>query len=591
MLLSVGLGALQPWPIKLLVDHVLGADPLPASLGWLTALPAADSPAALAAWLAGSTVLLFALTRAAAITEAALHNAIGNQMAFDLGADLLDHLQRLSLRFHAARPRGDLVRRVMTDALCARELVLGVAMTAFASLASVGVMFAVMWKLDRSLAMVAVAIALPLGLSIRRFTRPMTERSYEHQELEGQILAHAEQTLSALPLVQSFGREDDETHRFRDLSLRSLTAYLRAITSQLRFKMAAGGVTALGTAVIMAWGGAHVLGGELTVGGLLVFLAYLGSLYAPVETLVYVAAGYGTAAARARRVFEILESEDGVQSEPGAPPLPRRPRGEAGQVRLEGVWFGYEPDRPVLEGIDLEARPGQTVALVGPTGAGKTTLVSLIARFFDPWRGRVCIDGVDLRRAALPSVRAQVALVLQEPLLLPLSVAENIAYGRPGATREEIVAAAVAANAHAFIERLPDGYDTQLGERGATLSGGERQRLSIARALLKDAPVLILDEPTSALDARTEALVLEALERLVHGRTTFLIAHRLSTVRHADCIAVLDCGRIVETGSHAELLARRGLYARLHRLQLGRPGAREARRVTVSSEGATGSGR
>jgi ATP-binding cassette subfamily B protein/subfamily B ATP-binding cassette protein MsbA len=280
-------------------------------------------------------------------------------------------------------------------------------------------------------------------------------------------------------------------------------------------------------------------------------------------------------------VFEILDSDERVRSEPGAPPLPVLPEGSRGHVRLEGVRFGYEPGRPVLKSIDLDVRPGETVALVGPTGAGKSTLVSLIARFFDPWDGRVLLDGVDVRHAELASVRAQVALVLQEPLLLPLSVTENLAYGRPGATREQIAAAAVAANAHEFIERLPEGYDSVLGERGATLSGGERQRLSIARALLKNAPVLILDEPTSSLDAETEGLVLEALDRLIQGRTTFIIAHRLSTVQRADRIFVLERGCITETGSHSELLARGGTYARFHRLQLVRPG--RAARVGAGS--------
>jgi ATP-binding cassette subfamily B protein/subfamily B ATP-binding cassette protein MsbA len=273
------------------------------------------------------------------------------------------------------------------------------------------------------------------------------------------------------------------------------------------------------------------------------------------------------------RVSEILEQEPEVRDRPGAITLPGRSHGH---VRLEGVTFGYDADRPVLRDVSLEARPGQTVAVVGPTGAGKSTLVSLVARFFDPWSGRVTLDGRDLRDIRLADVRAQVSLVLQEPFLFPLSVAENIAYGRPDATREQIVAAARAANADEFIDRLPEGYDTVIGHRGATLSGGQRQRLSIARALLRDAPVLILDEPTSALDAETERLILQALRRLMDGRTTFIIAHRFSTVRRADKIVVLDGGEVVETATHDELLARGGLYARLYELQAGTRDVRDA---------------
>jgi ATP-binding cassette subfamily B protein/subfamily B ATP-binding cassette protein MsbA len=317
----------------------------------------------------------------------------------------------------------------------------------------------------------------------------------------------------------------------------------------------------------MTVGGWHVLDGQLSLGSLLVCLAYLNSLYAPLETLAYLATGYASAAARAHRVFEILEAEEEVRESPGAQPLPQPGAGGGSHVCLEGVRFGYEPGREVLHGVSLEVRPGETLALVGPTGAGKSTLMSLIPRFFDPWEGRVTIDGVDVRDAQLASVREQVALVLQEPLLLPLTVAENIAYGRPGASAGEVMAAAETANADGFIRRLPEGYETVLAERGATLSGGEKQRLSIARALLKDAPILILDEPTSALDAATEHLLFEALERLMKGRTTFIIAHRLSTVQRADRIAVLESGRVVEVGDHEALLAAGGLYATLSRLQ------------------------
>jgi ATP-binding cassette subfamily B protein/subfamily B ATP-binding cassette protein MsbA len=265
------------------------------------------------------------------------------------------------------------------------------------------------------------------------------------------------------------------------------------------------------------------------------------------------------------RVLELLDAEPEVKDRPGAVALP----GVRGHVRLEGVTFGYEPGRPVLCDVSLEVLPGQTVAVVGATGAGKTTLVSLVARFFDPWAGRVTLDGHDLRDVRLRSLRDQVSLVLQEPFLFPFSIAENIAYGRPGASRAEVEAAARAANLHDFIARLPHGYETVVGERGATLSGGERQRLSIARALLKDAPVLILDEPTSALDAHTEQLLLGALRRLMEGRTTFIIAHRLSTVRDADRIVVLQDGQIAEAGTHAELLERAGVYARLYHTQAG----------------------
>jgi ATP-binding cassette subfamily B protein/subfamily B ATP-binding cassette protein MsbA len=403
-----------------------------------------------------------------------------------------------------------------------------------------------------------------LVVAIAVFGGPMKTRMRTRLDLEGRLIASVQQTLTAIPVVQAFTREELEHARFRRQAQATATAYQRATMADMWFKLAVGLVTTAGTAAVMGVGGLYALEGRVSVGTVLVFLSYLAALYTPLNTLTYTASTLQHARANAERVVEILDTPPDVRDAP-----------DAGDVRVHGhvvyddVSFGYDVDRAILRHVSLEARPGEVVAIVGPTGAGKTTLMNLLLRFFDPSSGRITIDGHDLRALRVRGLREQIGVVLQEPFIFPLTIAENIGYGRPEAGRAEIEAAAAAANAAGFIEALPDGYDTLVGERGMTLSGGEKQRLAIARAFLKDAPVLVLDEPTSALDARTERLLLDALARLMAGRTTFIIAHRLSTIQAADRIVVLTDGAVVEQGRHAELLERGGLYATLYRAQFG----------------------
>ncbi len=566
MLLKAGLDVLKPWPMVFLIDYVLRGKPMSGPLArWIDALPGPTTPTSLIGWSVAATVLIFLLSWAVGLATAYANISLGQRMIYDLAADLFAKLQQLSLHFHLRRAVGDIVRRVTADCACVSIIVKDALLPVLGSLVTLGAMFSIMWRIDPVLTLLALAVVPYLMLVLRRYARPMMDLSYQQQEVEGKIYTLTEQVFSAIPAVQAFGREELNDQQFHQANRDTIAATLTLTKVQMQFKILIGLATAAGTAGMLWLGTQHALDGRLSVGDIVLFLSYLGSLYAPLEAVMYSTSTIQGAAGSARRVWEVLQAERNVADKPHAVPL----TDARGAVQIEQVTFGYEPGRPVLREISLDVRPGETIALVGPTGAGKSTLVSLIPRFFDPWQGAVRVDGRDVRDLQLRTLRQHVAIVLQEPFLFPISVAENIAYGRPRATPAEIEAAAHAANAHDFIARLPNGYQTIIGERGATLSGGERQRLSIARALLKNAPILILDEPTSALDVETESKLLEALERLTQGRTTFIIAHRLSTIRRAGRIVVIQDGQIAEMGTHQELLAHGQVYARFHALQFG----------------------
>ncbi len=566
LLFKVALDVLKPWPMVFLIDYVLRGQAMPPALtGFVAGLPGADTPANLIAWSVGGTVLIFLLSWLAGLAATYGNISLGQRMTYDLAGDLFSKLQQLSLHFHARKSVGDNIRRVTADCGCAAVIVKDAILPAAASIINLALMLGILWRIDVTLTLLALAVVPFMALAFARYARPMMDRSFEQQENEGKIYDAVERTFSAIPVVQAFGREKLNEQNFARAT-RDTIAATRVLTRvQLEFKLLLGLATALGTAAILWFGAQQAWAGQLSVGAIILFLSYLGSLYAPLEAIAYTSSTIQGAAGSARRVWEVLQTESRVKDKPGAPVL----RLTAGRVRFENVSFGYEPGRLVLKNISFEVDPGRALALVGATGAGKSTLVSLIPRFFDPVEGRVLLDDQDVREVRLKSLRQQIAIVLQEPFLFPMTVAENIAYGQPHATPERIEGAARAANAHEFILRLPQGYQTVIGERGGTLSGGERQRISIARALLKDAPILILDEPTSALDVETERAVIQAMERLTRGRTTIIIAHRLSTVRGADRMLVLHEGQFVEGGTHDELMARGGRYAHFQELQSG----------------------
>jgi ATP-binding cassette, subfamily B, bacterial len=559
LLTATVVGLLQPWPLKLVVDSVLGDVPAPGPL-------ASRSPSVLLALLCLAVVLLQLIVGALTTLSTNVLVALGLRLVFKLRCILFEHIQKLSLAFHDATSVGDSLYRVTWDSYAAQTLLNSAivpALTASLTLVGIG---AVMLTRDWALTLAAAAIAVPLFFLIRRLDRPLTAHSLEVHARESDVSTRVQETLIGIRAVQAFGREAYEHARFQRDAEQSLRASLRLTVLQTASQALVGLLMAAGTAAVVWIAARQALDGRLTAGDVVLLVGYVVMLYKPLETLAYIAVAVQGGAAGARRVFTLLDAIPDVADAPGAIALPRR---ADGHIVLDRVWFAYRAGEPVLRDVSLEIRPGETIALVGGSGAGKSTLASLFLRFYDPTAGRIILDGHDVRRLTLRSLRDQVAVVLQEPVLFAASIRENIAYGRPDASPEDIEAAARAAGAHEFIAALPAGYDARIGERGATLSGGQRQRLAIARAFVKDAPVLVLDEPTSALDAETERTLVDVLGRLMKDRTTLIIAHRLSTIRGADRIAVLSDGVLAETGTHAELLARSAAYARLHSLQFG----------------------
>lgn len=567
---ATAVALLQPWPLKLTIDCVLGTDRAPRFLDRLASFLTELFPSvsnhrlSLLAVLCTGIVVIQLVIGACNVLGMSVLVETGLRMVFRLRCALFDHMQRLSLRFHDSNPVGDSLFRVTWDTYAVQAIYnTGIvpAVTAAITLIGIG---AIMLGKDWSLTLAALGVCIPIMLLVQYLDRPMNYHSNRVQERESDVSTRAQETFSGIRVVQAFGREEFESVRFRNEADASLKANHRLTVIETLSQAIVSVMLAAGTGLVVWIAAARVLEGRLTAGDVVLMAAYLAMLYKPLETLAYTAAIVQSAAAKGRRVFAILDSETDIADKAGAVAPGQRARGE---IRLEDVWFSYEPDRPVLRDVRLDVPAGTTVALVGPSGAGKTTLVGLLLRFYDPGAGRILLDGSDLRALPLAWLRKNVALVLQEPVLFAATILENIAYGRPGATAEEVMAAADLAGASLFIRNLPQGFETPLGERGVSLSGGQRQRISIARAFLKDAPVLIMDEPTSALDTATEQELLAALGRLKKNRTTLIVAHRLSTIREADLIVAMSDGRIVETGSHDVLARSNGLYARLYHLQ------------------------
>jgi len=559
---EAGTDLLQPWPLKIVLDYLLQSKKPPT---WMAVPLRWIGPNKLA-------VLNFAVLAVAVIAivgaissylENYLTASVGQSVMHDLRRTLYHHIHRLSLAEHDEKRTGDLIGRVTTDIEAIQSFIttalLGILSSVLTLVGIIGIMLYLNWRFT----LISLAIAPVLFVVVYIFTRRIKKASRAVRKKESELLSIVQEVFSSIRVVKAFAREDYEERRFERQSLENVETALLGRNIKGTLSPIVDIIVAIGTCLMLGYGARLVLAGQLTPGGLVLFLFYLGMMYKPMRDLSKMTDTVSNAEVGFDRIREVLETDSGMRDQAGA----RRAGRFKGKIEFDKVSFGYSHDQLILKDMSFAIEPGQVAAFVGPTGGGKTTLISLVARFYDPLSGEVRIDGTNIRTYTMKSIRQQISFVLQETLLFRASVWENIAYGRPEASREEIIRAAKLANAHEFIEEMPEGYDTMVGERGVTLSGGQRQRIAIARAVIRDTPILILDEPTSGLDAASEQAVFEALDRLMKDKTSIVIAHHLATIRRADIIFVVKDNTLVERGTHDELLAAGGLYSELYEIQ------------------------
>ena len=554
---------LEPWPIKIVIDNILQSKKLP---GWL------------AGFVSGAfgqnklAVLNFAVAAVAGIAvvgaissyvEKYLTTSVSQWVTHDLRRTLYNHIQRLSLAEYDKTQTGDLISRVTSDINAVQDFInsalLGIIVNVLTLVGMAGVMFYINWRFT----LIALSIAPALFAVVYYLTRRIKKASREVRKKESELVSIVQEVLTSVRVVKAFAREDFEVTRFESQSLENVETALEARSIKAKLSPIVDVMVAAGTCLVLAYGARLALSGQISAGVLIVFLLYLGKMYKPMRELSKSTDTVSKAIVGYERIEEVLEIEARVRDLPGARKAPRF----KGKIEFDHVNFAYDDKIPVLKDMSFEIESGQVAAIVGPSGVGKTTIISLIPRLYDPQSGTIKIDGVDIRRYKLKSLREQISFVLQETLLFHTSVWENIAYGKPDASPDQIIRAAKEANAHEFIVQLSEGYGTMVGERGVTLSGGQRQRIAIARAIVRNTPILVLDEPTTGLDSSSEQAVIEALERLMKGKTCIVVAHHLSTIRHADVIFVMKESELVEKGTHDQLLAAGGLYAELYKTQ------------------------
>jgi ATP-binding cassette, subfamily B, bacterial len=554
---------LDPWPIKVIIDNVLRSKPLPEPWGRLVASVFGQSPAAVLNFAVAAVAGIAIVGAVSAYFDKYLTTSVSQWVGHDLRRTLYQHIQRLSLAEHDKVRTGDMITRVTSDIEVIQDFINSVLLGMLVSVTTLAGMIGVMLYLNWRFTLIALTVMPALFAVVYRYTRRIKKASRAVRKKEGELLSVVEEALTSIRVVKAFAREDYEQQRFESESLANVEVGLQARGVKAKLTPVVEVIVAIGTCVVLSYGGRLALAGQLTAGTLILFIWYLGKMYKPMRDLSRMTDTVSKAIVGYERIQEVLEIESLVRDAPRA----RRAPAFSGRIELSKVSFDYGAGTPILKDVSFTIEPGQVAAIVGPSGAGKTTIVSLIPRFYDPVSGRVVIEGNDIRRYRLKSLRSQISFVLQDTLLFRTTIWENIAYGKPGAPAAEIRRAAELANAHEFIEAMPEGYDTMVGERGVSLSGGQRQRIAIARAVIRDTPILILDEPTAGLDAASEQAVMQALDRLMKGRTSVVIAHHLGTVRRADVIFVMKDGELVESGTHDELLDHNGVYAELHGIQ------------------------